>query len=101
MKFRSDTALSGRERSEYSLLKRPQGGLRARTALPGLLTLLLTVVGSPALELTHARIVVPIALTNPEKKAVMMLIEEVEKRTQIRWGSSSAWADSEQPIIAV
>jgi hypothetical protein len=39
----------------------------------------------PMLDFTNAVVHVPYQLTGPEEKAVVMLIEEVEKRTQIRW----------------
>jgi hypothetical protein len=39
----------------------------------------------PAIDLTRAVVVTPGKLSGPEEKAVAMLIEEVEKRTQIRW----------------
>jgi len=38
-----------------------------------------------ALDLAKAVIVTPGKLSGPEKKAVTMLVEEVEKRSQIRW----------------
>src|SRR5215469_3295379 len=37
------------------------------------------------IDLSQAVVVVPPDLSNPETKAVTMLVEEVLKRTQIRW----------------
>lgn len=45
--------------------------------------------GALPIDLTKAVIVTPSSLTGPEDKAVQMLIEEVERRTQIRWTRSS------------
>jgi hypothetical protein len=39
----------------------------------------------PALDLTRAVVMTPRKLSDREEKAVAMLIDEVEKRTQIRW----------------
>src|SRR5215813_406482 len=52
------------------------------------------------LDLTKATVVAPANLSAPEKKAVAMLVEEVEKQTQLRWTVSPAWPDS-GPAIAV
>jgi hypothetical protein len=41
----------------------------------------------PALDLSRAVINTPPDLSGPEKKAVAMLVEEVEKRTQLHWQS--------------
>lgn len=56
--------------------------------MPRIATALLTaalVVPAAALDLTNARVATPPALTAPEAKAVTLLIEEVEKRSGIRW----------------
>ena len=37
------------------------------------------------IDLTKASVVVPKDLTGPEKKAIDLLVEEVQKRSQIRW----------------
>lgn len=37
------------------------------------------------MNLSNALVVAPATLSGPERKAVQMLVEEVEKRTQIRW----------------
>jgi hypothetical protein len=50
-----------------------------------LTVLLLVTPALSALDLTGAKVVAPPSLTSREKKAVTMLVEEVEKRSQIRW----------------
>src|SRR5438046_2724338 len=54
-----------------------------------------------ALDLSKATVVSPAALSGPGRKAIVMLIEEVEKRTQIRWAGASSWPDAGAPVIAV
>ena len=54
-----------------------------------------------SLDLTKAVVVSSPNLSGPEKKAVAMLIEEVEKRTQIRWANTSTWPSSDQPVVVV
>lgn len=53
------------------------------------------------LDLTHAAVVVPATLSRQEDKAVRMLIEEVEKRTQIRLARVAKVPAGEQPFITV
>jgi hypothetical protein len=60
------------------------------------LTLLLAPVGllraaAPVVDLTHAFVVTPKVLSGPELKAVQMLIEEVEKRSRVRWERAHDW----------
>jgi hypothetical protein len=55
----------------------------------------------PSLDLSRAVIVTPAALSGPEKKAVAMLAEEVEKRTQIRWRQSDTWPGEAVPVVVV
>jgi hypothetical protein len=48
--------------------------------------LALTVTGLAAeIDLTNATVAMPVTASVREKKALMMLLDEVEKRTQIRW----------------
>ncbi|MBI3413790.1 MAG: hypothetical protein HY043_00500 [Verrucomicrobia bacterium] len=54
-----------------------------------------------ALDLSQAQVVVPTTLSARERKAVTMLIEEVEKRTQIRWAESNKLPASAKVAIAV
>ena len=53
------------------------------------------------LDLRNAVVVTPPNLNGPERKAVAMLVEEVEKRTGIRWPVSSDWPAGGRPAIAV
>src|SRR5262245_55656493 len=54
-----------------------------------------------ALDLKNALVVSPPNLSGPEKKAVTMPIEEVEKRTHVRWPATTAWPSSNAPVIAI
>ncbi|PYT30823.1 MAG: hypothetical protein DMG57_07110 [Acidobacteria bacterium] len=54
-----------------------------------------------ALDLSHATVVTPPNLSGPEHKAVTLLVEEVEKRTLIRWPVSQTWTEALSPVIAV
>jgi hypothetical protein len=54
-----------------------------------------------ALELKDAVIVSPPNLSGPETKAVTMLVEEVEKRTLVRWPVMNSGPSSKGTIIAV
>ena len=56
---------------------------------------------SLALDLANAVIVAPEKLSIPEKKAVSMLVEEVQKRTQIRWERASAWPSGPAAVVAI
>jgi hypothetical protein len=61
-------------------------------------------IAAPALDLSNAVVVFPSNLSGPERKAVTMLVEEVEKRTRIRWPELTAWpaaGSSAVPVIAV
>jgi len=56
---------------------------------------------SGLLDLSHAVVLRPPNLTGPEQKAVTMLIEEVEKRTTLRWPVATNWADRTAPAVIV
>ena len=59
-------------------------------------------IGQPGtIELSQAVVVLPEELTGPEKKAVAMLVDEVEKRTRVRWGCSTTWPAAGVPVIGV
>ncbi len=60
-----------------------------------------SIAGEPAVDLTRAIIVTPPGLTGPERKAVAMLADEVEKRTQLHWRLADAWPADEVPVVAV
>jgi len=53
------------------------------------------------LDLGKAVVVSPPNLSGPGKKAVTVLVEEVEKRTQIRLQTSNVWPAESTPVIAV
>src|SRR5438874_11860985 len=53
------------------------------------------------LDLTKAVVVTTAEPSKQEKKALALLVEEVEKRTQIRWQISSTWPTAPTPVIAV
>ena len=54
-----------------------------------------------ALDLSRAVVVTAPKLSIPEQKAALMLVEEVQKRTQIRWAIQSSWPASAQAVIAL
>jgi hypothetical protein len=55
----------------------------------------------PVVDISGAVIVTPPRLSVPEQKAVAMLADEVEKRTQLHWRSKDAWPSDAVPVIAV
>jgi hypothetical protein len=57
--------------------------------------------GESTVDLSRAVIVTPPHLPGPEQKAVSMLADEVEKRTQLRWAVSESWPTEAVPVIAV
>jgi hypothetical protein len=56
---------------------------------------------APVVDLTQASVVTPPGLNGPEQKAVQMLIEEVEKRSRIRWERANAWPRQKQALVVV
>src|SRR4026208_2634484 len=48
-------------------------------------------------DLTRATIVTPPTLTVPERTAVRVLVEEIERRTTIRLPGASQWSVDTQP----
>ena len=54
-----------------------------------------------ALELTRAVVVAPANFSGPENKAVQMLIEEVEQRTQLRWQVVNQAPNDGTPFISI
>ncbi len=54
-----------------------------------------------SIDLSHAIVVVPPDLSDRERKAVTMLVEEVETRTGIRWACGSTWPAAPTPTIIV
>src|ERR1041384_3379347 len=52
-------------------------------------------------DISHSVILTPPQLTAVEQQAVTMLIEEVEKRSQIRWERVTAWPQTNAAVIVV
>src|SRR6185436_180024 len=63
--------------------------------------LMLSAGTSHALDLSRAIVAVATNLSRPEQKAIAMLVEEVEKRTQIKWAVTSSWPTNAASVIAV
>ena len=72
-----------------------------RRILPCLLLLLLLPVSALSTNLRNARVLSPAGLSGPEQKAIAMLVEEVEKRSQVRWPVVHTWPNSEAPTVVV
>jgi hypothetical protein len=53
------------------------------------------------LDLRQATVVAPADLSRREQKAVTMLVEEVEKRSQIRWPVAASRPSAARPAIIV
>ena len=56
---------------------------------------------APEIDLSRAVIAAPANLSNPENKAVQMLAEEVEKRTQIKMSRNVSIPNDATPVIVV
>jgi hypothetical protein len=52
------------------------------------------------LDLTNAIVVAPADLSRPEKKAIAMLVDEVHKRSGVRW-NVAATLPADAPVVAV
>jgi hypothetical protein len=52
-------------------------------------------------DVSRAVIFTPPGLSGPEKKAVAMLADEVEKRTRLHWRQVHAWPAGDVPIIVI
>jgi hypothetical protein len=63
--------------------------------------LIIGILPVSALELKNAVVVAPAGLSARENKAVLLLIDEVELRTHIRWELRSSWPQTDSPVIAV
>src|SRR5262245_15310632 len=53
------------------------------------------------IHLERAVILAPADLSIPEQKALAMLADEVDQRTQIRWQRVNAWPAGNVPVIVV
>jgi hypothetical protein len=51
--------------------------------------------------LTRAVVVVPESRSPREKKSVAMLVDEVAKRSSVRWQVANAWPGGDGPVVAV
>ncbi len=54
-----------------------------------------------AADLLHAVVFAPPALTGPERKAVVMMVEEAQKRTHVRWPVVDTWPTTAKTVIAI
>src|SRR5438270_12661119 len=61
----------------------------------------IVVIPAGTLDLNNAVVVTPANLSGPEKKAVAMLLDEVQKRTQIRWPTAFDSPAPGRTVIAV
>lgn len=77
-------------------------GTRARIlSCLGVLVLAASATGAAMLDFTRATVVAPASLSRVEQQAATMLIEEVEKRTGIRWERVQAWPTAPATVIAL
>jgi hypothetical protein len=74
--------------------------LRMPTALTTLF-LLTAAIPCSAVDLSRAVVVTPADLSLQEQKAVDLLLDEVFKRTQIRWQVGHAWPEGAEAAVAV
>ena len=72
-----------------------------RKTLVGLLTCGVCAGAAWGLDLAKAVVVASPQLTGPEKKAVAMLVDEVNKRAQIRWPVTAAPPKTDAPVISI
>lgn len=52
-------------------------------------------------DLAHAVVVTPPDRPEPERRAIQMLVEEVERRTRLRWPVAHAWPVGDAPVVMV
>src|SRR5271157_3956262 len=102
----------GRERNGRRTAKGPSSPAWVRGYPRGALAvaLLACVIGltgpstarseSAMLDLSRAVVVTPEALTGPERKAVELLVEDVARRSGIRWKVLSRWPAEPVPVVA-
>jgi hypothetical protein len=53
------------------------------------------------IDMAQAVVVTPANLSGPERRAVELLVDEVEKRVQVRWQVVTAWPTDAQAVIAI
>ena len=56
---------------------------------------------STELDLSRAVVVTPQDLSGPQRKAVDMLLDEVERHSRLRWSEAHAWPSDGRPVVAV
>ena len=66
-----------------------------------MLSWLATLSSAQPLDLTRATVVAPAGFTGPEAKAVQMLLEEVERRSGVRWARASQAPAGEAATISL
>ena len=54
-----------------------------------------------AINLASAALVLPPGLSGPEKQAAVMLVEEAEKRSQLRWPTTERLPDAGRPAVVL
>jgi hypothetical protein len=74
---------------------------RLISSILAMFVLYIPVGQAAALDLGKAVLVTPPNLSASQRKAVAMLIEEVEKRTQIRGPNARSWPGEEVPVVVV
>jgi hypothetical protein len=70
-------------------------------AVPGIVTYSPPAVSAAEIDLRKAVVVCRASSAKAEEKAVTILIEEVQKRTWIRWEVLHAWPSDDVPVVAV
>src|SRR5690349_13677736 len=63
--------------------------------------LVLLWIQAHALDLKQVVVVAPSDLSGAERRAVLMLVDEVEKRTHIQWPVTNNWPSSSTSVIAL
>jgi hypothetical protein len=51
------------------------------------------------IDLTDAIVVAPAGVSRRDNKAVGVLVEEVESRTERRWGLQETWPSEHRPVV--
>jgi hypothetical protein len=53
------------------------------------------------IDLSEAVLVLPEGLSGPEEKALVMLLDEIQKRTRIGWERTTTWPSAAGPVVSV
>lgn len=53
------------------------------------------------LDLTRAVVVIPPTLSGPELKAVNLLVEDVTRRSGVKWRVVKGWTGDQNPVVAI